>query len=119
MSHEQAPERLHARVVLVSGVRDQPLAEQEQPGELARLEDAALAVLARDIDADLERRPLAVLSLPESIRENELLPRIEMEPGHLGRARSPPRPPRRCTAERSRCSETVNRLAGSTVPRLL
>jgi hypothetical protein len=43
---QQPAERLQRRVELVRRVGDELLAEQEQPAELARLEDAALAVLA-------------------------------------------------------------------------
>jgi hypothetical protein len=47
--------RLHRGAVLVRRVQDQLLAELEQPRQLASFEDAALAVLPRHDDRDLER----------------------------------------------------------------
>jgi hypothetical protein len=64
-------------------VDQQLLAEQEQPGQLARLEDRALAVLARDYQPDLERRPLAVRPLAERVRQDELLPGVKVKVGEL------------------------------------
>jgi hypothetical protein len=60
-------------------VDQQLLTEQEQAGQLARLEDRALAVLARDHQPDLERRPLAVRPLAERVRQDELLPGVEVK----------------------------------------
>jgi hypothetical protein len=60
----------------------QPLAEQEQPGELARLEDRAFPVLAGHDEPNLKRRPPTVSPLTECLVENELLPGIEVQAGH-------------------------------------
>jgi hypothetical protein len=57
----------------VSGVNDLPLAELEQTEELAGNEDLALAVLPRNVQADLTRLPAAVLTDPEGVAEHELL----------------------------------------------
>jgi hypothetical protein len=61
-------------------VDDRALTEQEQPGQFARLQDAALAVLPGDDQPDLERRPLAVRSFTECDPENVLLPGVEVQP---------------------------------------
>jgi hypothetical protein len=76
----QPQEVLRGRRLLVRGMNDQPLAEQEQPRELARLKDAALAVLSRDDEADAERRPPAI-DLAERRRQNVALPRVQDEAG--------------------------------------
>jgi hypothetical protein len=75
---QQPAEVLGGCRLLVRRVDQQLLAQQEQAGQLARLEDRALAVLARDYQPDLERRPLAVRPLAERVRQDELLPGVEV-----------------------------------------
>jgi hypothetical protein len=73
-------ERLDRGLHLVRAVDDRALTEQEQPGQFARLKDAALAVLPGDDQPDLERRPLAVRPLTEGDPENVLLPGSRSKP---------------------------------------
>jgi hypothetical protein len=61
-------------------VDQQPLVEQQQASELARLDDAALAVLARNRDADAGRCPLSVAAFAERALEDVLLPLIQNQP---------------------------------------
>src|SRR5690606_20979827 len=77
--HEDAPERLLRGLELVRAVENQLLAEQEQPGEFARLDDGALAVLPGHDERDLERRPSPVGPFAERLLEDELLPRVKIQ----------------------------------------
>jgi hypothetical protein len=72
-------ERLGRRLVLVRGVHDQALVEQEQAGELAGQQHLALPVLAGDDQADLEGRPLAVLALAQGPVEHVRLPGVQVD----------------------------------------
>jgi hypothetical protein len=77
-------ESLERGVELVRGVNRQRVIEQKQADELAGLENGALSVLARNHKPDLERRPLPIAPLPESVLEHERLPRIEMQTRRSG-----------------------------------
>ena len=84
---QQPVERLLRRVELLRRMDDQPLPPREQAGQLARLQDRALAVLAAHAHADLERRPLPVTH-PQRVDQHILLPPVELQPGagrHLDR----------------------------------
>src|SRR6476660_5228565 len=81
---------LTAGAELVSRVDDLLLAPQEQTGQFARLQEAALAVLSGDTDTDLERRPLMLIATGERVPvrligggaghlQQPLLPRIEIQ----------------------------------------
>jgi hypothetical protein len=83
---QQPQEVRRVECLLVRRVDQQLLAEQEQAGELARLEDRALAVLARHDRRDLERRPLPVRALAERVEQDQLLPLVELEPASAARS---------------------------------
>jgi hypothetical protein len=66
---------------LVGRVQDQRLAGQEQPEQLERFEDRALAVLAGDDQPALPCRPLPVGPFSEDRVEHLALPVIQVEAG--------------------------------------
>jgi hypothetical protein len=68
-------ESVRRRAELLGGVHDRALAEQEQPGQLPRLEDRALPVLSRHDDGDLTGRPAAIGALTHRHPQRPTLPR--------------------------------------------
>jgi hypothetical protein len=69
-----------AGVELVRRVDQQPLGKFEEAEQLAGLKQSALAVLPADDQTHLERGPLVQLRAPERVLEDELLPRVQMQP---------------------------------------
>ena len=74
------------RLEFVRAVDEERLLEIEEAGELARLEDGAFAVLARDDERVEESVPTMVdaVALAEEVLEDERLPLIEDEAARCG-----------------------------------
>src|SRR5690606_14131466 len=70
-------ERRLGRLELVRGVQDELLTADEQPPQFAGFDDAALAVLAGNVDDALERGPRAVRLLAHAAPQDVLLPRVQ------------------------------------------